>query len=73
MLCMSVQASRGRLEAAVQQSMQCNVADWGVSEVCDWSDYIGLGQYRKKFVHHCIDGRLLLRLTDKDLKVIAPG
>lgn len=53
----------------MQQSMQHNVNHWAVAEVCDWSDYIGLGQYRKKFVHHCIDGRLLLRLSDRDLKV----
>lgn len=44
---------------------------WAVAQVCDWSDYIGLGQYRKKFVHHCIDGRLLLKLSDKHLKVLA--
>ncbi|DBA72740.1 TPA: hypothetical protein ACH3X2_010134 [Trebouxia sp. C0005] len=60
--------ARARLEAAVQQSMQHNVDQWAVAQVCDWSDYIGLGQYRKKFVHHCIDGRLLLRLSDRDLK-----
>ena len=68
-MCVTLQASRARLEAAVQQSMQHNVNQWAVAEVCDWSDYIGLGQYRKKFVHHCIDGRLLLRLSDRDLKV----
>ena len=49
--------------------MQHSVHHWAVAQVCDWADYIGLGQYRKKFVHHCIDGRLLLSLTDKDLKV----
>ena len=63
-----LQASRSRLEAAVQQSMQHNINHWGPAEVCDWAEYIGLGQYRKKFVHHCVDGRLLLRLRDKDLK-----
>ena len=64
-----LQASRARLAAAVQQSMQHSVYHWAVAQVCDWAEYIGLGQYRKKFVHHCIDGRLLLSLTDKDLKV----
>lgn len=64
-----LQASRNRLAAAVQQSMQHNVHHWEVAQVCDWAEYIGLGQYRKKFVHHCIDGRLLLNLTHKDLKV----
>jgi hypothetical protein len=29
---------------------------------------IGLPQYRKKFMHHCISGRLLLRLNDELLK-----
>lgn len=32
-------------------------------------EYIGLGQYRKRFLHHCIDGHLLTRLSSKDLKV----
>ena len=63
------QASKARLEAAVQQSMQQDVRCWEPAEVCDWCDFIGLGQYRKKFVHHCIDGSLLLRLNDRDLKV----
>ena len=57
------------MAAAVQQSMLHNVHHWAVAQVCDWAEYIGLGQYRKKFVHHCIDGRLLLSLTHKDLKV----
>ena len=65
----AMQGSKARLEAAVQQSMQQDVRCWAVAEVCDWCDFIGLGQYRKKFVHHCIDGSLLLRLSDKDLKV----
>lgn len=39
-----------------------------VSDVCDWVEGIGLAQYRKKFMHHCIGGRLLLRLTDELLK-----
>ncbi|WIA15375.1 hypothetical protein OEZ85_002037 [Tetradesmus obliquus] len=39
-----------------------------VSDVCDWVEGIGLPQYRKKFMHHCIGGRLLLRLTDELLK-----
>jgi hypothetical protein len=39
-----------------------------VTDVCDWVEGIGLPQYRKKFMHHCIGGRLLLRLTDELLK-----
>lgn len=49
--------------------MQFDVGSWSVPEVCDWVEYIGLGQYRKRFVHHCVDGRLLLRLTEAQLKV----
>jgi hypothetical protein len=39
-----------------------------VREVCLWVDFIGMAQYRKKFAHHCIDGRLLLMLTEEHLK-----
>eukprot|EP00775_Hariotina_reticulata_P008604 gene8604-8785_t len=39
-----------------------------VADVCDWLEAIGLPQYRKKLMHHCIDGRLLLRLDDHLLK-----
>ena len=49
--------------------MHFDVGSWSVPEVCDWVEYIGLGQYRKRFVHHCVDGRLLLRLTETQLKV----
>jgi hypothetical protein len=40
-----------------------------VKEVCDWVEHLGLGQYRKRFLHHCIGGPLLLQLTDAHLKV----
>lgn len=49
--------------------MQMPVASWGVKEVCDWVEIIGLGQYRKRFLHHCIGGSLLLELTEEHLKV----
>jgi len=39
-----------------------------VTDVCDWVDGMGLSQYRKKFVHHFVDGRLLLRLNDALLR-----
>jgi hypothetical protein len=39
-----------------------------VNDVCDWVDGLGLSQYRKKFMHHVINGRLLLRLNDALLK-----
>ena len=57
------------VESRVQESMQFDVGSWSVPEVCDWVEYIGLGQYRKRFVHHCVDGRLLLHLTEAQLKV----
>jgi hypothetical protein len=41
---------------------------WTVAAVCDWLEYIGLGHYRKRFVHHCVTGELLLRLTSEQLK-----
>ena len=37
-------------------------------EVCIWVEHIGLGQFRKKFAHHAIDGRVLAALTDEHLK-----
>lgn len=40
-----------------------------VREVCDWIEAIGMGQYRKKFAHNCINGRLMLSLTDSHLKM----
>ena len=40
-----------------------------VSDVTSWLDAIGFQQYRKKFIHHSIDGALLLQLTDSQLKL----
>lgn len=40
------------------------LACYTVNDVCDWVDGMGLSQYRKKFMHHVVDGRLLLRLSD---------
>ena len=66
------QVSAGqRLEEGVRRQMRAPVAVWGVKEVCDWADYVGLGQYRKRFLHHCIGGSLLLDLTEHNLKVLA--
>ena len=44
------------------------VVEWGVAEVCDWVEHSGLGQYRQRFLHQCVTGRLLLGLTDAQLK-----
>lgn len=40
-----------------------------VLEVCDWLEIIGLGQYRRRFVHHAVCGSLLLALGPEELKV----
>ena len=40
-----------------------------VYDVCLWLDYVGLAQYRKKFVHHRVDGPMLLTMDDGQLKV----
>lgn len=40
-----------------------------VLEVCDWLEIIGLGQYRRRFVHHAVSGSLLLALGPEELKV----
>jgi hypothetical protein len=37
--------------------------------VCDWVAAVGLEQYRHRFLHHVVDGGLLLRLGDAELKV----
>lgn len=49
--------------------MAVSASGWGVAEVCDWVEVIGLGQYRQRFLHQCVAGRLLLHLTDVQLKV----
>ncbi|KAK9868654.1 hypothetical protein WJX84_003868 [Apatococcus fuscideae] len=57
-----------RLHQRVQDQMCYEVSSWTVTEVCDWVEEVGLGQYRRRFLHHCIDGNLLLRLTGHELK-----
>jgi hypothetical protein len=48
--------------------MAVPAAGWGVGEVCDWVEAAGLGQYRQRFLHQCVSGRLLVQLTDAQLK-----
>ena len=43
-------------------------ASWTVQDVCAWVERIGLGQYRKRFVHNAITGALLLRLTPAQIR-----
>lgn len=45
-----------------------NVAAWGMSDVVDELDYTGLGEYRQLFIEERIDGRVLLQLTEEDIK-----
>lgn len=66
---LQVQSRRERVEQGVRLQMGMPVACWGVREVCDWAEHIGLGQYRKRFLHHCIGGALLLELTEHNLTV----
>ncbi|PNH08092.1 hypothetical protein TSOC_005387 [Tetrabaena socialis] len=48
-----------------------------VHDVAAWVEFIGLGQYRTKFVHHSVDGKLLLALGEaelvRDLRVLPLG
>eukprot|EP00967_Tisochrysis_lutea_P034438 scaffold41107_cov17-Tisochrysis_lutea.AAC.2 len=65
----SAMARQERHAEAVGDLMRRHPATWGVRDVGTWVEYIGLGQYRKKFMHHSVDGRLLLQVSDKLLKV----
>lgn len=58
-----------KLEQQMEERWNIHVTHWSVAQVCDWIVYIGMGQYRKKFVHHCINGKLLCKLTDTQLRV----
>jgi hypothetical protein len=40
-----------------------------VPEVGEWLAALGLSQYRKKFTHNMVDGGLLVKLGDQELKV----
>jgi SAM domain (Sterile alpha motif) len=42
---------------------------WSVADVCDWLEFNDMGQYRKRFVHHQVNGPLLVKLTSQQLKV----
>ena len=37
--------------------------------MCTWLEYIGMEQYRARFLHNYIDGRLLLQLSHDLLKL----
>ena len=64
-----VQAHAERLrEGVAWQLRELPVASWSVREVCDWVEHLGMGQYRKRFLHQRINGDLLLQLTEDHLK-----
>ena len=46
----------------------CPSSPLAVRDVCNWIESIGLGQYRKKFLHNIVDGYVLFTLNDRQLK-----
>ena len=44
------------------------VGRWSSSHVVSWLERLGLGAYRKQFIHHAVSGAILLALTDEQLK-----
>ncbi|GIL50691.1 hypothetical protein Vafri_6801 [Volvox africanus] len=61
-------APRDRQGALLDGLIRKHPATWDTADVATWVEFLGLGQYRRRFLHHCIDGRLLLRLNDAQLK-----
>ncbi|EFJ39973.1 hypothetical protein VOLCADRAFT_108397 [Volvox carteri f. nagariensis] len=58
---------RERQAAMIEDMMGRHPSTWDIREVATWVEFIGLGQYRSKFVHHPVDGGLLLSLGDEEL------
>ncbi|CAD8153765.1 unnamed protein product [Paramecium octaurelia] len=42
--------------------------EWNKDEVCTWLDYLGLSQYKEKFIQNHMIGEILHDLTDVELK-----
>ncbi|KAG2435433.1 hypothetical protein HYH02_011933 [Chlamydomonas schloesseri] len=61
-------APRDRQGSQAEALVRKHPATWDALDVALWVEFIGLGQYRKRFLHHCVDGRLLLRVKDAQLK-----
>ncbi|GAX78078.1 hypothetical protein CEUSTIGMA_g5520.t1 [Chlamydomonas eustigma] len=61
-------APRDRQSSVMNEPDSQDVTMWDVRDVCNWVESIGLRQYRKKFLHHIVDGPLLLMLDDSTLK-----
>lgn len=46
------------------------ISYWGVEEVGNWLESLGLSEYKENFESHDIQGNELLNLTRGDLKVL---
>lgn len=46
------------------------ISYWGVEEVGNWLESLGLSEYKENFESHDIRGNELLNLTRGDLKVL---
>jgi hypothetical protein len=46
------------------------VGEWTALDVSNWLEWIGLIQYSQPFLQECINGRMLLSLTDKELELL---
>ncbi|GFR41127.1 hypothetical protein Agub_g1775 [Astrephomene gubernaculifera] len=58
---------RDRQAAILEDMMSRHPSTWDIREVATWVEFIGMGQYRSKFVHHSVDGTLLLALGEPEL------
>ena len=45
-----------------------NAVSWDEAGVVEWLEKLGLSHHGSSFVHHHVDGRLLLELDDEDLQ-----
>ncbi len=50
-------------------SFTAHVTEWGIEEVGQWLESIGLPEYKENFMTNDIRGRELLHLGRQDLKV----
>ena len=49
-------------------SKESKIHKWSTSDIVQWLDSAGLGQFSEAFVKHAIDGECLLSLSQSDLK-----
>ena len=62
-------AGLGRRALESQRLATVPPAEWSIRDVVNWVESTGYPQHKHRFLHNCIDGRLLLRLTNEQLKV----